>query len=171
MKRIFSFLLVFILLLPLWGCQQEDTTFVPRFFYPLQNYGYNELEGRFNTNSISDELREDIIYRSSAQVIEAYLNGPLDPALQNPFPADTKLVDLHVEGTKLHLILTDHLSELTGIPLIMACACLAQTAMTLTNMQEVQIRCETAQLDGEMSITINSSSMVFNDQIIDKNAQ
>lgn len=170
MKRIICVLISVSILLCFWGCQKKDSNIILHFYYPRQNYGYDELEGHFSQQSAQEELREDIVYRSSRQVIDAYLLGPLDPALSNPFPAGTQLVTLRVEGAVLHMTLTDQLAQLTGIPLIMACACLAKTAITLTNTAQVQIKCESAMLDGERVIVMSKDSVIFDDPIfVDEN--
>lgn len=166
MKRIFCMLLFISMILCLWGCQQKDPNVVLHFYYPRQNFGYDEMQGRFFQQSAQEELRNDIVYQSSKKVIDEYLLGPLDPALSNPFPTGTQLVSLRVEGAVLHMTLTDHLAELTGVPLIMACACLAKTAIILTNTAQVQIRCASASLDGEKVIVMGQGSVIFDDPII-----
>lgn len=166
MKRILCMLLLISMILCLWGCQQKDSKIVLHFYYPRENYGYDEQQGRFFQQSAQEELRNDIVYQSSQKVIDEYLLGPLDPALSNPFPTGTQLVSLRVEGAVLYMTLTDQLSELTGIPLIMACACLARTAIMLTDSVQVQIRCESAMLDGGQVIIMNSETVIFDDPII-----
>jgi hypothetical protein len=171
MKKIVSIILSLSLILCFFGCEQKSDRMTLHFFYPRNNFGYDELEGRFFQESATEELRNDIEYRTSQQVIEQYLLGPLDPSLVNPFPAGTQLVSIRAKGKVLHMILTNQLSELTGVSLIMACACLAKTAITLTNTTKVQIRCESTMLDGQTSIIMDKDTVFFNDPIMtdDKN--
>lgn len=166
MKKYICLLLASVLLLFPLGCSSHNAPITLRFYYPRQNYGYDPMDGRFFSQSAMEELRKDIPYRSARQVIGAYLQGPVDPALTNPFPNGTDLVDLGIEEHILYLTLTDQFSELTGIPLIMACSCLAKTAITLTKATEVRIRCESALLDGESTVIINEDSVFYDDPII-----
>lgn len=166
MKKIICLLIISIFLLCPLGCSIDNSTITLQFYYPRQNYGYDALDGRFYSQSATEELRKDIPYHSARQVIGVYLQGPADPLLVNPFPKGTELVDLTIEENKLYLTLTDQLSELSGIPLIMACSCLARTAMTLTKVSEVRIRCESTLLDGESTVVIAWESVFYDDPII-----
>lgn len=163
MKRTICLLMCIAALLSICGCQEDDASFYLRFYYPRQNYGYNTQEQRFYQESAMEELREDIPYRSSQQVIEAYLKGPLNPELINPFPDGTELVALSVEGKTMSMILSDHFADLTGIHLIIACSCLAKTGMVLTNTTQVRIVCQGALLDGQIMIVINADGVIFDD--------
>lgn len=171
MKRILCLFLASVLLLCSLGCSKEQVPITLSFFYPRQNYGYDASEGRFYDQSAQEELREDIIYHSARQVIGIYLEGPLDPALINPFPDETALLMLNLEGNTLNLTLTDQFAQLTGIQLIMACSCLAKTAMTITKATQVCIRCETALLDGMKTVTIGEETVFFDDPITQIDAQ
>lgn len=165
MKKVICLFVVFILLLYPLGCSKDDSAITLHFYYPRQNYGYDPLEGRFFQQSAQDEIRNDIAYHSARQVIGVYLKGPLDSSLVNPFPKETDLVTLSIEGNTLYVTLSDHFAELTGIPMIMACSCLAKTAMAITNAENVCIKCETALLDGVESVTINTESIIFDDSV------
>ena len=171
MKRVISTLLTLIMLLCCLGCQREKDTVTLYFYYPRYEYGYNEQEGMFFRESALAEIREDITYQSARQVLNEYLKGPVDPAMANPFPADLQLISLSIYENKLYLTVTDQLSELTGIPLVMACACLGKTAMQLTKVQQVQIRCESALLDGEKTINLTMDSFIFDETIHQNNGQ
>ncbi len=171
MKKIICLIVASALLLCQLGCSKDKSPITLHFYYPRQNYGYDALEGRFFAQSAQEELRDDIIYRSARQVIGVYLEGPLDPALANPFPKETELVTLSIEGNTLYLTLTDHLAQLTGIPMIIACSCLAKTAMAITKANQVCIRCETALLEGAEFVTINEESVFFDDPGMQNNTQ
>ena len=68
-----------------------------------------------------------------------------------------------IDEQTLHVTVSDHLSELTGIRLIIACACLGKTGMELTNTTSIQISCKKALLDGKKTITLQDDLIIVND--------
>ncbi len=163
MKRLICIILSFLLLVPVFGCQRQDRDTSYTFYYPRADYGYDTLEGKFHNSIVETESREDISNQSLSHVLEIYLDGPTDLDLANPFSEDLSVVSVNVDGQALSIVVTDHLSELTGIYLFIACACLGQTGMELTNTDSVQISCEKALLDGKRAISFNKDTILFND--------
>lgn len=170
-KRLICLFIIFVLLMTPLGCSKNDSPITLHFYYPRQNYGYDMLNGRFFPQSAMEELRRDIPYTSARQVIGVYLQGPSDPLLTNPFPGGTVLTDLSIEGDILYLTLSDQFACLSGIPMIMACSCLAKTCIALTKVSAVHIRCESALLDGEKTMIANESAIFFDDPAVVKNEQ
>ena len=170
MKRILSLLLCALLLLGGTGCQKDDASITLYFYYPMINYGYDQEAGKFSQQSIQYEIRDDIEYKSARQVLEEYLKGPVDPSLITPFPAGIKLLDLSLDSKVLYLTVSDELSELTGIPLTIACSCLASTAMKITPVTKVEIKCQNRSLDGKRSFVFSANTTIFSDSSVESNS-
>jgi hypothetical protein len=84
----------------------------------------------------------------------------------NPFPAELELLDLNIDSKVLYITVTDQLAELSGLPLTIACACLANTAMEIAPVFKVVIQCKTQLLDGKKSLTFAANTAIFNDSIV-----
>ena len=163
MKKLICLFLATLLLLPVFGCQRPHTEFRYTFYYPRADYGYNTQEGKFYNTIVEPELRKDIIDHSPDKILNLYLNGPIDQTLINPFSKELSVKSVSIDGDVLHIVITDHLSELTGIDLMITCACLARTGIELTNSSSVEISCQTALLDGKKSVLFHKDSIIFGD--------
>lgn len=153
--------LIFISLMA--GCMGNESGDSISFYYPRADYGYNSHESIFFDSAIMQEARTDIPYQSPSQVIGIYLKGPEGTELANPFPEGTTLKAISIYQGTLKISVSDHLSELTGIDLVIACACLARTGMELTDTTSVQILCENTLLDGKKSVTFDLNTVIFED--------
>ena len=162
-KKILSFILIIILFLPILGCQQNNNINSNNFYYPRSDYGYNSLEGKFYNSFIEPEIREKIPNQNIDEIITTYLTGPMAVTLKNPFPEKMSLESVVVDNQTLYITVSNHLSELTGIHLMIACACLGKTCMELTNTSNVQISCGSALLDGRKSIVLRDNAILFDD--------
>lgn len=160
MKRIIAFILSFLLLPTLWGCQEKETFQTPVAFY----YQAGELDYHVQCTAIRSEIREGAEYTSLAETVNVYLQGPESQDLQNPFPIGLRLVSAEIRDDTLYLTLSDHLGTLSGLPLTMACSCLVMTSLELTGVTNVNIRTENQLLDGEKSITINRENLGLLDE-------
>lgn len=165
MKRMLCMILSMLLLIPVWGCQTQDSDGKYLFYYPRSDYGYNTLEGKFYNSIIETEFREEISGQSLSELVRVYLDGPHDQSLSNPFPQGLSLESVSTDGQFLSITVSNHLSELTGIRLMIACACLGRTGMELTNTDSVQICCKSALLDGQKFIALDKESVIFDDII------
>lgn len=166
MKRILCLFLSLSLIFIMSGCSNDGKEKTRTFYYPRSDLGYNALENKFSSSAIQGELRNDIPYQSGAQILEEYLNGPLDPTLYNPFPADLTIADMTMQGEVLYVTVSDHLASLRDIPLMIACACLSRTAMSVTGSATVCIRCKSSLLNGENFIIMNADSLIFDNPVI-----
>lgn len=166
MKRIICLLLSAAFFLFLFGCENDSKANAQNFYYPRNDLGYHKQEGKFSDCAVEAEQRSDIPYQSDIQILGEYLKGPLDPSLYNPFPTGLRLVALDLQEEVLYLTVSDHLARLRDIPLMIACTCLAKTAMTLTNTATVQVSCQTSLLNGEKYIILHAEDIIFEDPII-----
>jgi len=166
MKRILCLFLSLSIIFIMFGCQNNDKGIAKTFYYPRNDFGYNKQEDKFYGSAIQAELRRDIPYQSIIQLLGEYLKGPLDPSLYNPFPTDLTLTDMTIQGEVLYVTVSDHLANLRDIPLMLACACLSKTAMSVTGTTTVCIRCAFSLLNGENYIIMTADSLIFDDPVI-----
>ena len=156
MKRILCLILVAAAALSLWACGSSGSPTEPVSFY----YLLREPELVYNRDDgiIRPETREGAGFApDAAALLGLYLQGPLDDTLDSPFPAGTKLVSLHREGSTLTLELSRPFSSLQGLDLSLACACLSLTAIKLTGVENVTIRCD------QINVTMDRDTLLLID--------
>ena len=163
MKRIISLLLSIVLLFGAAGCQIQNGNNAIAFYYPRSDYGYNTMENRFYGRVIEAEIREDIPQQSVHEILTIYLKGSISQAYSNPYPSNLKVESVSVVNKMSYIKVSNHLSELTGIRLMIACACLSRTVMDMTNTTSVEISCNTALLDGKKHIVFHTDSFLLED--------
>jgi hypothetical protein len=158
MKKWISLLLIGAVLL--CGCTQRK----PELQKPVSFY-YLPAEYTFGVTDciILPELREGSGIDDLKEMLALYLNGPVDPAFHSPFPVGTKLLELEQTDDTLHLTLSDSFASLQGHRLTLACAAITKTCLELTSCVNIQIRAETAALDGQKFIEMNASSLLLLD--------
>lgn len=158
MKQIISWILLLTVFAGLSGCNQAPAYEPYEFFYTRSEYNYGAADG-----VIASEIRTDISYQSISFLLGAYLDGPLDEKLTSPFPPNTHIVSAYAQDGTMCIVLSDSLAQFTGTRLILACACLAKTVMSMENISVVEIRCETQLLDGKKSILIDENTVILTD--------
>ncbi len=164
MKKIICSLLAMLMVFPLTGCTNKKKEIkAPVTFY----YRTREIELGIDESVISSEQREsyghteDYIY-----ITEMYLNGPTTGKCISPFPAGTKLDSLDFVQDKVLVVLSSHISLLSGAELSLACVCLSKTLLELTGKKSVQIRASGDLLDGKESITIAAKNFQLKDDTL-----
>ena len=166
MKRIIAILLSVFMLIPCFGCAKKDT----ELRSPVAYY-YRTRETSYNTSTgvISCEYRESFGHEEDyTHLVEQYLNGPTSGNCISPFPAGTTLVQLDFVTNKVLIVLSSHISLLSGPELTIACSCLARTVLELTGMKEVKISSDGDLLNGKeyISISLDDISLTDENQII-----
>ena len=158
MKLKLSIILFICFCMILCGCNQNTGNNDFRFYF-CQEPNYDSAQGL-----VMHEVRQVYYDRLAySEIISVYLNGPKSRNLKNPFPSGTMLIDFSTEQQTAHVVLSDHLSTLTGIDLTMACTCLSLTVKDLTGCTEIQISAENALLNNRQSITINANAIQLSD--------
>lgn len=128
-------------------------------------YMHNELKFGDESGVIVSANREidgntDDYFLSISQ----YLNGPTSYDCISPFPAGTVLEDLSWDQNRVQIVLSPHITTLSGVDLMVACACLTKTVAELTGIDTVQIRSSSGLLNGEQVLTLTSANFMFWDQ-------
>lgn len=164
MKKALS--LVLILALCLSGCAiGQDRLKEPVTFYYLRSHtDADDHEVFFKDGAIGSESREASGHRQDLNYLLAmYLQGPLDPELESPFPAGCKAVDIRLEDRVLTVSLNTVAASLNDMELTIACACLAQTCMGLADADTVHV--EACGPDGKALFTrsFTGGSLILED--------
>ena len=136
MKRLILFLLAISFALSCTACAgtEEDH---PSFYYLRTEdtiaYGKEDALIAPVAQEFSENIQPD-------QVWQLYFSGPGKEGYRSPFPRGTGLQGLTQKENLLILELSPEFSELDGIRLTLAGACLAATCRELTGMERIQVR-------------------------------
>ena len=157
MKKTICFLLCLVTVL-FCGCRAHtgDDQVQSSFFYlrDPDTYHYGSPEG-----VISSELRDITGHENELNyLLMLYLKGPLDEALESPFPEGCSILQLTVQAGKLSVTLNPSFATLKGMDLTLACVCLARTCFSLTDVQSIRISAQDVNgtVTVDETITINS---------------
>ena len=158
MKKLFCFLLPFILSFALCSCANEtDTIRVPvNFYYPLTNAVYGTQSGVIDAEIFDAENLED----DYPNLLRCYLEGPHSETLRNFFPIGTELISFYDFNGHVQIIFTSHLSKLSNAELTVACACITKTVIELTGAETVQINTEDSSLNEIESVRFTLENFV-----------
>ena len=155
MKQFLTIFLAVLLLLPLFGCKQSDPgEDLVAFYYKARDIKYDP---QFSPLEAEHHSKSD--FTTWEQALKAYLAGPEDSNLVNPFPAGLTLISFQEDSGALALVLSNDLSALTGTELTIACCCIAKTCLEMTGAERISISAETELLDGERSITLDHETI------------
>ena len=159
MKKILILILSIFLLVSLCACNKQQTSFVT----PVQFY-YRNATVSYNSESavICGETREGNGYEL-IDLIDQYLQGPVSDEFLSPFPAGITVLSLETAEGKASVSLSEPFTELNGIELTLACACLTKTVMELTGTTAVEISVPNVSLNGSTSITMDAQSILLLD--------
>lgn len=156
MKRALAFILLMIIIFCSCGCAHTAGTATANFYYCAIDPDYHT-----QSSIIQSELRKVETNLSDLEgVLSLYFDGPVSNRLESPFPAGTKLKTAQPGKDITAIVLSDHISTLSGVELMIACACLATTVMEITQADIVQIRAETALLDNQEFLEFSAQSLL-----------
>ena len=102
-------------------------------------------------------------FNNDQDILRAYLNGPKDASLISPFPGETEIVEFVYKGDTLYITLSAHIVTLSKAKQVLACACLARTAMELTGVQAVHFQSDSTGLAQMEPIVISKDSVMIYD--------
>ena len=161
MKRLICLILA-LLFVVLSGCHYNESGDILEpvtFYYPrtTDSFVYGSEDG-----VLAGEVREasghvgDLNY-----LIAVYLRGPQEATLRSPFPAGCTLEEVRSGGNTLCIVLSGEFTRLENTDLTLACAALAKTALSLSNMQRVRI--DSVSAEKNFSITLHRDSLLLAD--------
>lgn len=157
MKHILAVILIVLLIS---GCSAADSDGTFRFFYPRVEYTQNTED-----SVIAEEKREILDISSTDDILNLYVQGPENPQLRNPFPSGLKVVSVYIMGDTVYITVSDSLSTLSSIDLVLACSSLGQTAIRITGAQTAQISCENAKVEGMNYFTVSAETIFYLDPV------
>lgn len=158
MRRNVCMLLVLVFLLGLYGCRtQSDTQGTIRFYYPLAN----ALDAPSDSILGAETREDDTPTEPLSDLVTAYLTGPADLTLVNPFPGGTTVLSAQVEDTTAVITLSEAFDGLSELEMRVACAGLAKTLIELTACQAVSVTTQ-ARISGGLSpIVMDGTSFIL----------
>ena len=162
MKRFLILLLCLSLLLPIFGCsQQEKAPEKPVNYY----YRRASIDYKNESGVIGAEQRESLGHEGQVRyLLSEYLKGPKSSEFSQIFPADLTILSIHYADTRAKITFSFQLAQLTGIDLTIACACITMTVIELTGAESVQIFAAGALLDEYQSITMDKNCLLLLDE-------
>ena len=158
MKKSICIILVVLLLCSLSACENKKIENPVNFYYLRTKYTYGSED-----SVVSAEIHDYPEIDNTAGLITQYLKGPQDSLLSSKFPFGTKLVTLEQQEHLISITLTDHISQLSGATLTLACICLAKTIMEYTGVKTVRISAETKLLSNMSYITVTEDDILLVD--------
>ena len=160
MRRLSCFLIILAISL-LSGCTDPHTNIQNVTFY----YVHNDIV--FGTESgviASTQIQVTGNNTDYQKLLEKYFRGPTNYDCTSPFPAGITLEEFNMDANKVQILLSPHMSTLSGIQFTIACACLTRTVLEMTGSQSVQIRIQDNLIYGQESVTFNLSSFSYWDK-------
>ena len=157
MRRLLAAIMIVLLIS---GCSAAGNDGAFLFFYPRVEYTQNTED-----SVIAEEKRQNLNLSSTGDILNLYAKGPEDPQLRNPFPAGFKVLSVYIMDNTVYLTVSDSLSTLNSIDLVLACSSLGQTAIGITGAQTAQISCENAKLDGMNQFTVSAETIYYLDPV------
>ena len=161
MKRFTAFVLIFSLALCCVACTPKNVTpKKPAAFY----YCSTEVPYDGKSSGITAEMRESEAYGDDMiPLLNEYLKGPAGENLQSPFPDHVRIASFNTSATTVTVVLSREFSQLSGLDLILACACLSRTVFDLMEQNRIQIAAYDSLLDGQTYITLDRNSIFLVD--------
>ena len=161
MKRFIAFILIFSLALCCAACTRKNVSLKkPAAFY----YCNAEVPYDGKTGGITAETRESANFSDDMiALLNEYLKGPLAEGFLSPFPDNVRIASFNTSATTVTVVLSRGFSQLSGLDLIIACACLSRTVFDLMEQNRIQIAAYESQLDGQIYITFDRNSIFLVD--------
>ena len=161
MKRFIAFILIFSLSLCCTACTRKNVSLQkPAAFY----YCNAEVPYDGKTGGITAEMRESANFADDMiALLNEYLKGPLAEGFLSPFPDNVRIASFNTSATTVTVVLSREFSQLSGLDLIIACACITMTCLELSDAQTIRIRAQDATLDGAEFIEMSESSLLLID--------
>lgn len=161
MKHLTCLFLCLVLLLSFNGCAANEEIEEPvQFYYLKAEVTYDKAEG-----VIAPEIRDAGVHRNDLPyLLNLYFQGPKSEVFISPFQQGLALIHATQEDQELYLVLDNSLTDLVGLDLTLACACITKTCLELVPVSTVHISVEDGLLDGAHSIDMNANTLLFLDE-------
>jgi hypothetical protein len=161
MKRLTICILTACILMLMSGCadsRQELVTPVT-CYYPLLEFTF----GIQDEVLVAQQLEGAGHELDFSWLMNSYLQST-PPQNAAAFPMGLRLVDWTIEDDTLYLTFSDALASVRGVKLTASCAAIARTCVGLFDCRYVCFSTESAALNGEKEITIDTGTILFLDE-------
>lgn len=157
MKHKFCLILTIMTMVLLFGCKNNAEDFEsPVHFY----YKCNPISFFTNESVIDVEIRETKDYnKNTLSILNAYMAGPISDQVISPFPTDARIEEIARKDSTFVLLLNSSFSELTGVDLSIACACITKTVASLTSCERVEIQIKDSASTSITTITMSADDI------------
>ncbi len=156
-------ILVLLVALLLSGCGFGSGLREPVNFYYPQTQEAIAADGALE-GYILPEPRESAGHSGDLEyLLSLYLAGPTQETLRSPFPTGTRLVSITQTEGSLVINMNERFSQLSGIDLTLACACICTTCFDLTDVNQITITAPAAGLYPEVEMTMTRDSLTLVD--------
>ena len=161
MKKACALLLCLTLILTGCGTRgQADKIQSPyTYYYRTAQVDYTTEDGviRGETREISGHER-DLTW-----ILEDYFRGPQSEDLVSPFPKDLAVRECQLKEKTVFLKLSGEFSNLSGIELSVAAACIARTLFGQEGVDSVSLSADGSLLDGKQSLSLDREGLLLTD--------
>ena len=162
MKRFICLILAFVFLLAGCHSMQNRSSDIVDFYYLRVFQTEEDHAAYFSDGAITSEQRDVSGHREDlTYLLTMYLRGPLDSHLVSPFPTGCSLIGVQQDGSELTVQLSSGASLLNDLDLSIACGCLAQTCMSLADVDTVHIKSLSTINEVLFSITLTADSLLL----------
>ena len=158
MKQSIGFLLLLVCLLWLPGCDCAKDVKSANFYYVRNSYIYGQEDG-----VMAAEVHSIEEFSDDQEVLRTYMHGPQDASLVSPFPAGIEIKNFASSEDTLYITLSAHIVTLPKAKQVLACACLARTAMELTGAKAVQFQTDDTDFARMEPLLISEDSILLYD--------
>lgn len=165
MKRLTATVLALCLLIGWTGCGTQVPQETVSFYYLRSQPRFSGDDGVLAPEA---RLAAGLDLENPAEVLNAYLEGPESAELESPVPRDTAVVEVKRIHDSLHINFSSEFSQLSGIDLTLACACVSRTCMELCGVDTVRIRANGALLNGSTYVVMSRENLKLADDALDK---
>ncbi len=161
MRKLLCMLLILGCMVSMFGCASRQTNSDQQVtvYYRRSEPTYGAADSIIASTTLDATGHE----RDYSHLLQVYLNGCEADLFAPTFPENTYVVNFKLEALTAKIVLTDNFAQLTGMDLTIACICLTQTIISLTDCQEVIISTVFSPLDGNNFITLSRDSYLLLD--------
>lgn len=161
MRRFFYCVLLVLVLLP--GCAAKMPTESPAqqidLFYCRVEPAYGTLDGLLAAESCDWQVTDG----DYLSLMQRYLEGPVSPELESPFPANAEFLDITVQSQCANVTVNAAIAALQGIDLTIALSAVSKTMLQFSEIQSVRFTAQNILLGGQESLLFTQESLVLYD--------
>lgn len=135
MRQLFCVICAVVLLLSMCACNNNASQIIK----PV-NFYYQTDPSNYHAKAITPEVRESDGYSNDLKgLLQQYVNGPVSDGFLNPFPKNVSVLSVEVTNTTVALQLNSRFAQLGETDMTLACACLTETVLEITQRHRLVI--------------------------------